>query len=185
MINNDPTRYPIPTTEEEVAQAEALLDESSVILPKKLQKPPDASTTRYRYDHLLPLGYQGRSYHVSPMRVAGVSYQQDEIGHCKVGNYVRLEPGLENPHDQHAVKVEVNIGGTGNPQYVRVGFIPQDCTLAVKEAIRREDYRGAVIILLGKRAGVNIIGIRLALLFEKDPPDLYSRSREFSLPPKS
>lgn len=106
----------------------------------------------------------------SPLRVAGVSFKQDNVKHCEVGNIVHLVPEPQNRFDQHAIRV---IAETEKAKH-HVGYVPKDCCLTVKQAIGRPDYKGCRIAKMGKPQGSKHVGIQLALLFEKDPPDLYA-----------
>lgn len=106
----------------------------------------------------------------SPLRVAGVSFKQGNVKLCKVGDVVSLTPEPDNEFDQHAVKVYVQVARKGQRH---VGYVPKDSCLVVKKAISRSDYKGCRIAKMGIPKGSKHVGIRLALLFEKDPPDLY------------
>ena len=115
----------------------------------------------------------------SPLRVAGASFKQPRVGKCKVGDKVNLVPEPENEFDQHAMKVQVchpvtNGAGLGMSIWCDIGYVPKDCCLTVKEAIRRPDYKGCRIAKMGIPTGSKHVGIHLALLFEKGPPDLYA-----------
>lgn len=107
----------------------------------------------------------------SPLRVAGVSFRQDDVKLCKIGSAVNFVPEPDNKFDQHAIKVEVDSGEPGEAYFV--GYVPKDCCITVKHAISRPDYKGCRIAKMGKPKGSKHVGIQLALLFEKDPPDLY------------
>lgn len=107
----------------------------------------------------------------SPLRVAGVSFRQDNVKLCKVGNEVSLTAEPDNKFDQHAIRVYVKCWRKGQRH---VGYVPKDCCLTVKQAISRKDYKGCRVAKIGRPAENAPIGIQLALLFEKDPPDLYA-----------
>lgn len=52
------------------------------------------------------------------VRVAGVSYRQDAIRSCKVGDRVDFEADEANPHDPRAIAVYV--------EKRQIGFLPKD-----------------------------------------------------------
>ena len=122
----------------------------------------------------------------SPLRVAGTSFRQIDVKLCRIGDKIRLVPEPKNRFDQHAVKVMVMIplGRTREFAFTEekrkklkqfhVGYVPKECCLTVKYHISRSDYKGCRIAKMDKPKGSPHIGIQLALLFGKDPPDLYA-----------
>lgn len=72
-------------------------------------------------------------------RVAGVSFYQDAVGRCRVGDVVELVAEPDNVHDPHAIMVLREM------ELEKIGYIPRDETQAIHSLLRSNRVTTAVI----------------------------------------
>jgi hypothetical protein len=54
------------------------------------------------------------------IHLAGTSFRQDDLKHCKAGESVILEPEPDNPHDKNAIAIRRFVGNRA-----LIGYIPR------------------------------------------------------------
>ena len=89
------------------------------------------------------------------IRVAGVSYRQDQVRLCQPGDDVLLEPEPTNPADPNAIKVLVRNSA--------IGYIPAYAAQTVGYWLENRRVRSVGIISIGKPEKSNFVGVQIRL----------------------
>ena len=89
------------------------------------------------------------------IRVAGVSYHQDAVALCNVGDDVLLEPEPSNPVDPGAVRVLVRNN--------HIGYIPRYATDPIRQWLEDKRVRSVGITGIVRPEGSGYVGVKIGI----------------------